>query len=160
MTFHPSISLHFGFFLLYLAVIGHSWAIWPLVDPAWHLTKSMPYISVRGSSYHLVVIEHSEQFDPLLTPVDPCMTFDPNNAYYTSVRGSSYQIFGGHMTFLKHLDLWITFEFWSGGFENKLSNLVGPCQLAARYLEARRNALPYGVHIKTSTKVTGTRFPC
>ena len=44
MIVEPSIALHFGqgFFLLILEVIGHSWAIWPLVDPGWSLYELRP----------------------------------------------------------------------------------------------------------------------
>ena len=43
--------------------------------------------------------------------------------YLLEVKDSFYQT---HWTFLKQLDLWMTFDLWSGRFENMLSNLVGP----------------------------------
>ena len=90
MTFHPSIALHFGqgFFLPNFVAIGHSWAIWPLVDPGWPLHVLWPHQCTLFWSGcflpNLVVIEHSWAIWPLLTPVDPCMTFDPGNALHFS----------------------------------------------------------------------------
>ena len=39
-----------GFFLPNLIALGHSWAIWPLLDPGWPLTLSMHCTLVKGSS--------------------------------------------------------------------------------------------------------------
>ena len=65
------------------------------------------------------------QFDPWLTPADSCMTFDP--VIGTTLRSGVLPTkYGGHRTFLKQLDHWMTLDLWWGRFKNMLSNLVGP----------------------------------
>ena len=88
MTFDPSNELHFdqGYFLPNLVAIWHFKSIWHLVDPgwrtpAWHLTPSMHYTLVRGSSHQICWQKGiAKQIDPYLTPADPYMAFDPSNA--------------------------------------------------------------------------------
>ena len=51
-----------------------------------------------------------EQFNPWLTIIDPCMTFDPINALHFG-QGFFITKFGGHRAFRRQLDLWMTFDF-------------------------------------------------
>ena len=54
---------------------------WPRMTPAWPLTPAMHYALVRGSSHKIWWPKDvAKQIDPYLTPADPYMTFDPNNA--------------------------------------------------------------------------------
>ena len=54
---------------------------WPQLTPTWPLTPAMHYGSVRDSSHQIWWPKGiSKQFDPWLTPDDPCMTFDPSSA--------------------------------------------------------------------------------
>ena len=93
MTFDATNALHpgQGFFLPNLVAIGHSWAIWPLVDPALPLRDPRP-----------------QQCITLLSRVFPTK-------------------FGSHRAFLRQIDLWMTFDLWSGRFEKLTTNLGGPC---------------------------------
>ena len=53
---HQRSKLFKRFFLPTLVAIGHSWTmtpIWPWLTPAWHLTPSMHYTSVKDSSYRV-----------------------------------------------------------------------------------------------------------
>ena len=75
-----------------LCSIGYIWwpyaflSNWPLVDPGWslhNLTPTMSYTLIRSSSYQIWwPYGISKPFDLWLTPVDPCMTFDPSNALH------------------------------------------------------------------------------
>ena len=54
---------------------------WPRMTPAWPLTPAMHYALVRGSSHKIWWPKDiAKQIDPYVTPADPYMTFDPNNA--------------------------------------------------------------------------------
>ena len=52
--------------------------------------------------------------------------------------------FGSHWAFLRQVDLWMTFDLWSGRFEKLTTNLgaraLPPYQVSARCVEALRNA--------------------
>ena len=88
---------------------------WPRLTHAWPLTPWMKFSSVKGSSYipNVVAIGHSWAIWPLVDhpwrltpawPLTPEMQVLPTK-------------FGGHRSFLKELDLWVTSNLWSGRFE-------------------------------------------
>ena len=73
-----------------------------------------PSIAVHfGQGSYQIWYAHDipEQFDNLLILADHCITFDPSNALQLG-QGSTK--FGGHRTFQKQLDLWVTFNLWQG----------------------------------------------
>ena len=88
MTFNLSNALCFGqgYFLPNLAAIGHSLAIWPLIDPGWPLHDLRPQQCTTLPQWffqpNLVPIAHSWAIWHLVDPVWPCMTFDPSNALF------------------------------------------------------------------------------
>ena len=105
MTFDPSIVIHFGqgFYLPNLVGIGHSWVIWPLVDPGWKLhdlwPSSIHYILARGFSYLKFGTHGPFQSNwPLLDPDWPCMTFDPSIALHFCQEFGSHRAFPSYLT--------------------------------------------------------------
>ena len=53
---------------------------WPQLTPAWPSTLSLHYTLVNGVLPTILLPYNiPKQFDPWLTPADPCMTFDPHH---------------------------------------------------------------------------------
>ena len=110
MIFDPSIALHFGqgFILPNLVVIGHSWAIWSLVDLGCPLLNLWPQhrtsLRSRVLPTNLVAIGHSWAIWTL-TPDGPWLTpVWPWPQYCTSLMSGVLPTkFGGHIAFLNNL---------------------------------------------------------
>ena len=95
--------------------------IWPLVDPRWPLHDLWPQQWVtlwQGFSFYQIwwPYDISKQFDPWLTPADPCMTFNHSNALCSDLW-SINALHSGLWFFLPNLvatghlnefDLWLT----------------------------------------------------
>ena len=95
INFDPSNALRFvqGFFLLNLVAIEHSLEIWPLVDPSWPLHDIWPhYCTTFRSRVLSTKFGCHRAFLSSLTPADPCITLDPNNALYFD-QGSLLPLF-------------------------------------------------------------------
>ena len=161
MTFDSIISLSFvrGFSqCAHLVAIEDSW---PPVDPGWLLDDFWPQQCITRWSGVLPTkfggIRLSEQFDPWLTPVDPCMTFDPG---ITLLFGQGFFLLNlvKNRAFLNQLDLWMTFDVWWG--YGPVSYFI-PCQVSAPYLKAwQRYTAKFTEHIRRINWTRPERFWC
>ena len=99
---------------------------WPWLTPTWPLTPPMHYTQVRGSSYQsLVVIGHSWAIWSLVDPGWPLRDLRPQQCI-TLWSGVLPTKFGSHRAFLRQIDLWMTFDLWSGRFEKLTHKPQGP----------------------------------
>ena len=101
LTFDPNNALHSGqgLFLPNLVAFIRVFllAIWFVVDPGWRLNDIGPHRCIKTPASVFPPTKFwqpygiSEQLDPLVTPNDFYVTFDPA-MHYTSLRGSSDQM--------------------------------------------------------------------
>ena len=119
-----------GIVLPNLVAIGHSWAIYfPCLTLADTCMTFDPSIALHFGQMFilptLVAIGHFWTIWPQVDSAWPLFDLRPQQCitFWSWVLSTKI---GGHRTFLKQLDLWMTFDLWSGHFENILSNIVGP----------------------------------
>ena len=103
--------------------------LFDLVDPSWlHMTfdpSNALHFSQGFFLPNLVVIRHFWAIWPLVDPDWSLHDFWPQQCS-TLLSGVLPIKFGGQRAFLKQLDLWMTFDFWWGRFENIPTYLGGP----------------------------------
>ena len=88
------------------------------MTPAWPLTPAMHYALVRGSSHKIWWPKDiAKQIDPYLTPADPYMTFDLNNALCSGTPPLKVPLFNACAVFpnvsSRYYQAWSTPHFWT-----------------------------------------------
>ena len=98
----------------------------PWMTSAWPSTPPMHYHSGQGFfPPKMVAIGYSWTIWPLVDPRWPLHDLPPQQCI-TLRSGVLPTKFGSHRTFLRQIDLWMTFDLWSGRFEKLTTNLGGP----------------------------------
>ena len=160
MTFHPSIALHFdqGFILSNLVAIGHSWAIWLLVDLSWPLYDLWTqHCTSLWSGVHSTKFGCHRAFLNSFTPSWPQLTLNDlwPQKYITLQSGVLPTNFDSHRVFLKQLELWMTFALrWDrfmGPSPTLMSSFSSTPQSTMKHIAVHTHThTPTHPHIQTS----------
>ena len=151
MTFDPKcITLWSGVlptkFGDHRALLSKLTPTWPQLTPTWSLTPAMHYGLVRYSSHQIWWPQGiPKEFDPWLTPDDPCMTFDPSSALR-----SGQEFYSPNLVAIGHSwTIWPLDDLWPVGSRRKVD---GSPQLAKPYPRAKfqlRRLKHGGTHSET-----------